>query len=148
MRPILNQEHSAATECLPVSCSRRGHWEPLIKTWFTEGVDDPRTTALCFTPGSGYYWDTKHGSVVAGVNMIRYAHFFEDELFCRHVTKRRTKVCANALGGHDFANSGRSHHGRSDGFFFACKSNQGFAVGVRPWCSSAKYFADDLMRVR
>jgi Pyridoxamine 5'-phosphate oxidase like len=35
-------------------------WEPLIKTWFTEGVDDPRITALRFAPNAGCYWDTKN----------------------------------------------------------------------------------------
>lgn len=45
-------------------------WEPIVKTWFTEGVDDPRITALKFTPTSGYYWDTKHGTAVAGVKML------------------------------------------------------------------------------
>jgi general stress protein 26 len=45
-------------------------WEPLIRTWFTEGVDDPRITALRFAPSAGYYWDTKHGNAVAGVKMM------------------------------------------------------------------------------
>jgi len=40
-------------------------WTPLAKTWFTEGVDDPRITVIRFTPSNGYYWDTKHGQVVA-----------------------------------------------------------------------------------
>lgn len=45
-------------------------WSPLIKTWFTEGVDDPRITVLKVTPREGYYWDTKHGSAIAGVKMM------------------------------------------------------------------------------
>lgn len=45
-------------------------WEPLLKTWFTGGVDDPRVTVLRFAPAEGYYWDTKHGSVVALVKML------------------------------------------------------------------------------
>ncbi|MBB1284542.1 pyridoxamine 5'-phosphate oxidase family protein [Flavisolibacter sp. BT320] len=45
-------------------------WEPVIKTWFTGGVDDPRITVIKVTPESGYYWDTKHGNVVAGVKML------------------------------------------------------------------------------
>ena len=36
-----------------------------MKTWFTEGKDDPRITVIKFTPEEGYYWDTKHGQVVA-----------------------------------------------------------------------------------
>ena len=33
-------------------------WEPIVKTWFTEGVDDRRITVLKVAPSSGYYWDT------------------------------------------------------------------------------------------
>ncbi len=45
-------------------------WEPVLKTWFTEGEDDPRITAIRFIPRSGYYWDTKHGNAVAGIKML------------------------------------------------------------------------------
>jgi len=45
-------------------------WEPILKTWFTEGVDDPRITVIRVTPTGGYYWDTKHGNAVAGVKML------------------------------------------------------------------------------
>lgn len=40
-------------------------WNPIIKTWFTEGIDDPRITVIKFSPVEGYYWDTKHGQIVA-----------------------------------------------------------------------------------
>jgi general stress protein 26 len=40
-------------------------WEPAIKTWFTEGQDDPRITVIKVEPEDGYYWDTKHGGLVA-----------------------------------------------------------------------------------
>jgi general stress protein 26 len=45
-------------------------WKPVIKTWFTEGIDDPRITVIKVTPSDGYYWDTKHGNAVAGVKML------------------------------------------------------------------------------
>jgi general stress protein 26 len=45
-------------------------WSPLIETWFTEGMDDPRVTVIKVTPTEGYYWDTKHGLAVAGVKML------------------------------------------------------------------------------
>lgn len=45
-------------------------WEPIIKIWFTEGVDDPRITVLKVTPTDGYYWDNKHGNAVAGIKMM------------------------------------------------------------------------------
>ncbi len=39
-------------------------WDPSLKTWFTEGKDDPRITVIQFTPTEGYYWDTKHNMAV------------------------------------------------------------------------------------
>lgn len=45
-------------------------WEPIHKTWFTEGIDDPRITVIKVAPVDGYYWDTKHGMAVAGVKMM------------------------------------------------------------------------------
>ena len=40
-------------------------WDPSLKTWFTEGKDDPRITVIKVTPEEGYYWDTKHNMAVA-----------------------------------------------------------------------------------
>jgi general stress protein 26 len=45
-------------------------WEAIDKTWFTEGKDDPRISVLRVRPTGGYYWDTKHGMVVAGAKML------------------------------------------------------------------------------
>ncbi len=45
-------------------------WEPIVKTWFTGGVDDARITVIKVAPVNGYYWDTKHGIAVAGVKMM------------------------------------------------------------------------------
>ncbi len=45
-------------------------WHPTIATWFTEGIDDPRITVIKVTPTHGYYWDTKHGNLVAGVKIL------------------------------------------------------------------------------
>ena len=45
-------------------------WEPIVKTWFTEGEDDPRITVIKVAPTEGYYWDTKHGAVIAGAKML------------------------------------------------------------------------------
>ena len=39
-------------------------WKPLFKTWFTDGIDDPRITVIKVKPDKGYYWDTKHNMVV------------------------------------------------------------------------------------
>ncbi|GAB2546831.1 pyridoxamine 5'-phosphate oxidase family protein [Rufibacter soli] len=40
-------------------------WNPMLKTWFTEGMDDPRITVLKVVPSGGYYWDNKHGNAIA-----------------------------------------------------------------------------------
>lgn len=45
-------------------------WEPILRTWFTEGIDDPRITVIKVSPTSGYYWETKHGNLVAGIKML------------------------------------------------------------------------------
>jgi general stress protein 26 len=45
-------------------------WEPLLKTWFTGGIDDPRITVIEVVPADGYYWDTKHNRVIAFAKMV------------------------------------------------------------------------------
>ncbi|WP_101927289.1 MULTISPECIES: pyridoxamine 5'-phosphate oxidase family protein [Luteimonas] len=44
-------------------------WNPILKTWFTEGKDDPRITVIEVNPTAGYYWDNKHGDFVAATKM-------------------------------------------------------------------------------
>lgn len=44
-------------------------WEPIVKTWFTEGVDDPRITVIKVTTSEAYYWDNKHGDAIALIKM-------------------------------------------------------------------------------
>jgi general stress protein 26 len=45
-------------------------WEPILKTWFTEGQDDPRISVIKVQPVEAYYWDTKHGEAVAFLKQI------------------------------------------------------------------------------
>lgn len=45
-------------------------WSPALKTWFTEGENDPRISLIKVVPAFGYYWDNKHGNVVAGIKML------------------------------------------------------------------------------
>jgi general stress protein 26 len=45
-------------------------WNFVLKTWFTEGIDDPRITVIKVAPSHGYYWDNKHGNTVAGIKML------------------------------------------------------------------------------
>ncbi|MCJ8210891.1 pyridoxamine 5'-phosphate oxidase family protein [Mucilaginibacter sp. RS28] len=40
-------------------------WQPILKTWFTEGEDDPRISVVKVEPTEGYYWDNKHGNAIA-----------------------------------------------------------------------------------
>jgi len=45
-------------------------WNPIMKTWFTEGENDPRISLIRVSPASGYYWDNKNGNLVAGIKMM------------------------------------------------------------------------------
>ena len=40
-------------------------WNPMVKTWFTEGKDDPSISIIKFTPEEAYYWDTKNGKMIS-----------------------------------------------------------------------------------
>ncbi len=44
-------------------------WEPILKTWFTGGIDDPRITVIKVVTQQGYYWDNKHGDAIAFAKM-------------------------------------------------------------------------------
>jgi general stress protein 26 len=45
-------------------------WNPIAKAWFTEGEKDPRISVIKVVPETGFYWDNKHGNLVAGMKMI------------------------------------------------------------------------------
>lgn len=45
-------------------------WQPILKTWFTEGKDDKRITVLKVVPAESYYWDTKHNMAVGLVKRL------------------------------------------------------------------------------
>ncbi|MFT3682895.1 MAG: pyridoxamine 5'-phosphate oxidase family protein [Ferruginibacter sp.] len=45
-------------------------WQPIVKTWFTEGEDDPRITVIKITPQEGYYWDTKHSMAISFIKRL------------------------------------------------------------------------------
>ncbi|WP_247233641.1 pyridoxamine 5'-phosphate oxidase family protein [Telluribacter sp. SYSU D00476] len=44
-------------------------WDPILRTWFTEGIDDPRITVIKVEAREGYYWDNKHGNAIAFMKM-------------------------------------------------------------------------------
>lgn len=39
-------------------------WHPILKTWFTEGIGDPRITAIKVEAKEGYYREYKHRNAV------------------------------------------------------------------------------------
>lgn len=45
-------------------------WKPILKTWFTEGVDDPRISVIKVDPVEGYYWDTKHNMAIGLIKRV------------------------------------------------------------------------------
>lgn len=45
-------------------------WEPIIGSWFTGGIEDPRITVIQVTPTEGYYWDNKHGNAIAALKIV------------------------------------------------------------------------------
>ena len=45
-------------------------WEPTLKVWFTEGIDDPRISVIKVEPEEGYYWDTKHNMAIGLVKRM------------------------------------------------------------------------------
>ena len=45
-------------------------WKPILKTWFTEGVDDPRISVIKVEPVEGYYWDTKHNMMIGMIKRL------------------------------------------------------------------------------
>lgn len=40
-------------------------WKPIVKTWFTEGKDDPTISIIRVNPVDAYYWDTKNNRFVS-----------------------------------------------------------------------------------
>ena len=40
-------------------------WATDMKAWFTEGQDDPRIAVIKVEPTETYYWDNKHGDLIA-----------------------------------------------------------------------------------
>lgn len=45
-------------------------WKPMMKTWFTEGEDDPRISVIKVEPSEGYYWDTKHNMAIGLIKRV------------------------------------------------------------------------------
>lgn len=46
------------------------YWNPLVKTWFKGGKDDPNLSLLKVVPNTSYYWDVDGNRMVNFVKMI------------------------------------------------------------------------------
>lgn len=42
---------------------------PIVKVWMPKGEDDPNLSVIKITPVEGYYWNNKHGKIVAAAKM-------------------------------------------------------------------------------
>ncbi len=45
-------------------------WDPMVKSWFQEGIDDPKISVIEFKTESGYYWNNEHGNTIAGIKLL------------------------------------------------------------------------------
>lgn len=45
-------------------------WNPLDRTWFSEGVDDPTISLIRVRPQQAHYWDAKGGRMVNFLRMV------------------------------------------------------------------------------
>jgi general stress protein 26 len=45
-------------------------WTPLLKAWFTDGVDDPQLALIKIEPTHSYYWDTKSNKMIAMLKIL------------------------------------------------------------------------------
>lgn len=45
-------------------------WDPMAKSWFKEGKDDPMISVIQFKTESGHYWDNEHGNTIAGLKLL------------------------------------------------------------------------------
>lgn len=45
-------------------------WTSFAKVWFPDGPADPNLSLIRFRPSDGFYWDTKHGKMVAFAKMV------------------------------------------------------------------------------
>jgi general stress protein 26 len=45
-------------------------WNPLDKTWFTAGKEDPRISIIKVKPAHAHYWDTKGNKMINFLKMV------------------------------------------------------------------------------
>ncbi len=44
-------------------------YDPIVKVWMPGGIDDPNLSVIKVVPDDGYYWNNKHGKMVAIAKM-------------------------------------------------------------------------------
>lgn len=45
-------------------------WNPIMKAWFPEGLDDPDMILIKVTPSEARYWDSSASKMVVMINMV------------------------------------------------------------------------------
>ncbi|HLP10422.1 MAG TPA: pyridoxamine 5'-phosphate oxidase family protein [Flavobacteriales bacterium] len=45
-------------------------WKPIVQAWFKGGDTDPELSLIKVTPLDSYYWDTKHGKMIAMIKTL------------------------------------------------------------------------------
>ena len=48
-------------------------WNPIVKAWFPDGVDDPNLCLLRVDPSSAHYWDSESGKMVQFIKILASA---------------------------------------------------------------------------
>lgn len=48
-------------------------WNPVVKAWFPDGVDDPNLCLLKIEPQLGHYWDNESGKMVQFMKILTSA---------------------------------------------------------------------------
>ncbi len=48
-------------------------WNPIAKTWFPGGKEDPDLCLVKITPGEAHYWDTINGKMITLLKMVTSA---------------------------------------------------------------------------
>jgi general stress protein 26 len=48
-------------------------WNPIVKAWFPDGVDDPNLCLLKINPQDAHYWDSESGKMIQFVKIIASA---------------------------------------------------------------------------
>ena len=48
-------------------------WNPIVKAWFPDGVDDPNLCLIRVNPSNAHYWDSEQGRMIQFMKIITSA---------------------------------------------------------------------------